>query len=134
MSRVYAKTGIEFDSERRFFACVLKTNRQLPDSILPPRRMSFKDIHDGALKESLGIVYADVDVLRGMSLRTLFETAWTIAPTSFLGSTFGIANNDKDDRAKEERSEGGGGISCTTQHHDNQKNATWARHLFCSFL
>jgi hypothetical protein len=31
--------------------------------------------------------------------------AWTITPTSFLGSTFGIANNDntKDDRAKEER-------------------------------
>jgi hypothetical protein len=29
--------------------------------------------------------------------------AWTIAPTSFLGSTFGIANNDNDDRAKEER-------------------------------
>ncbi len=37
------------------------------------------------------------------SLRTLFDTAWTIAPTSFLGSTFGIANNDKDDQAKEER-------------------------------
>jgi hypothetical protein len=37
------------------------------------------------------------------SLRTLFETAWTIVPTSFLGSAFGIANNDKDDRAKEER-------------------------------
>jgi len=35
-------------------------------------------------------------------LRTLCERAWTIAPTSFLGSTFGIANNDKDDRAKEE--------------------------------
>ena len=42
-------------------------------------------------------------------LRTLFETVWTIAPTLFLGSTFGIANNDKYDRAKEERSEGGGG-------------------------
>jgi len=41
-------------------------NRQLPDGILPPRRASVKDIHDGALKESLGIVYAAVDVLRGM--------------------------------------------------------------------
>ena len=28
--------------------------------------MPFKDIHDGALKESLGIVYVAVDVLRGM--------------------------------------------------------------------
>jgi hypothetical protein len=34
---------------------------------------------------------------------SLFETAWTIEPTSFLGSTFGTANNDKDDRAKDER-------------------------------
>jgi hypothetical protein len=33
-------------------------------------------------------------------LRTLFEMVLTISPTSFLGSTFGIANNDKDDRAK----------------------------------
>jgi hypothetical protein len=36
-------------------------------------------------------------------LRTLFETAWTFAPTLFLGSTYGIANNDKDNQAKEER-------------------------------
>jgi hypothetical protein len=50
------------------------------------------------------------------SLRTLFVTAWTIAPTSFLGSTFGIANNDKDDRAKEERSEGGLGKMSITHH------------------
>jgi len=34
---------------------------------------------------------------------TLFKTAWTIAPTSFPGSTFGISNNDRDDWAKEER-------------------------------
>ncbi len=36
----------------------------------------------------------------------MFETAWTIAPTLFLGSTFGIAKNDntdtEDDWAKEE--------------------------------
>jgi len=41
------------------------------------------------------------------SLRTLFETAWTIAPTSFLGSTFGIANNDN--TSFEKKREGGGG-------------------------
>ena len=43
------------------------------------------------------------------SLRTLFEMAWTIAPTSFLGSTFGIANNDntEDHWAKEERGDWG---------------------------
>jgi hypothetical protein len=41
-------------------------------------------------------------------LRTLFETAWTIAPTLFLRSTFGIANNDNtEDDQKEEQ--GGGG-------------------------
>ena len=28
--------------------------------------MPFKDIHDGALKKSLGIVYVAVDVLRGV--------------------------------------------------------------------
>jgi hypothetical protein len=35
----------------------------------------------------------------------LFETAWTITPTLFLKSTFGIAdkNNAKDNREKEER-------------------------------
>jgi hypothetical protein len=62
----------------------------------------------------LGIVYVAVDVLSAWSLRTLFETVWTIAPTSFLGSTFGIANNDitEDDR-KEERG-GDAGIWSTT--------------------
>jgi len=82
---------------------ILKSNRQLPDGILPPRHASIKDIHDDALKEHLGIVYVAVDVHRGMVAWTLFERAWTITPTSFLGSTFSIANNDKDDRAKEER-------------------------------
>jgi hypothetical protein len=35
----------------------------------------------------------------------LFEMVWTIMPSLFLGSTFGIANNDntKDYRAEEER-------------------------------
>ena len=48
------------------------------------------------------------------SLRTLFETAWTIALTSFLGSIFGIANNDNtEDDGKEERG-GDAGISSTT--------------------
>jgi hypothetical protein len=37
--------------------------------------------------------------------------AWTITPTLFLESTFGIANNDNamDNRAKEEREEVGNG-------------------------
>ena len=41
---------------------------------------------------------------------TLFETAWTIAPTSFLGSTFGIANNDKKKR-------GGRGLVGEDEHN-----------------
>ncbi len=45
------------------------------------------------------------------SLRTLFETAWTIAPTSFLGSTFGIANNDNTENDRKEEIGGDGGIS-----------------------
>ncbi len=45
---------------------ISKSNHQLPDGILPPRRASVKDIQDGALKEHLGIVYGAVDVLRGM--------------------------------------------------------------------
>jgi hypothetical protein len=44
----------------------LEVDRQLPDGILPPRRAPIKDIHDGALKECLGIVYIAVDVLPGM--------------------------------------------------------------------
>jgi len=46
-------------------------------------------------------------------LRALLEMAWTIAPNSFLRLTFGIANNDKDDRAKEERRGWLGKISTT---------------------
>ena len=41
-------------------------NCQLPDGILPPWCAFVKDIHDGALKESLGIVYVAIDVLCGM--------------------------------------------------------------------
>ena len=42
----------------------MKSNRQLPDGILPPRRAPAKDIYDGALKERLGIVYIAVDDVR----------------------------------------------------------------------
>ena len=55
-----------FDSRHRIFGGHLEVGRQLADGILPPRRASVKDIHDGALKEHLGIVYIAVDVLRGM--------------------------------------------------------------------
>ena len=48
---------------------ISKLNHKLPDGILPPCRASIKDIHDGALKEHLGIVYVAVDVLRGMVAR-----------------------------------------------------------------
>ncbi len=57
---------LKFDSKRRFFGGHLEVHRQLPDGILPPGRASVKDIHDGALKERLGIVYIAVDVLRGV--------------------------------------------------------------------
>jgi len=42
------------------------SERKLPDGILPPWREPIKDIHDGALKECLGIFYIIVDVLRSM--------------------------------------------------------------------
>ena len=48
---------------------ILKSNRQLLDGILPPRHASVKEIHDGTLKDYLGIVYVAVDVLRGMVTR-----------------------------------------------------------------
>ena len=50
------------------------------------------------------------------SLRTLFETAWIIAPSSFLGSTFGIANNDntEDDQKEEKGGAGWGDIEHDT--------------------
>ena len=57
---------LKFDSKRRFFGGHLKVHLQLPDGILPPGRAPIKDIHDGALKESLGIVYVAVDVLCGI--------------------------------------------------------------------
>jgi hypothetical protein len=51
------------------------------------------------------------------SLRTLLETVWTIAPTSFLGSTFGIANNDDTvDARKEESRSGVGGYRAQHRH------------------
>ena len=56
---------LQFDSERRFFGGHLEVE-PLPDGILPTRRASVKDIHDGAQMESLSIVYVAVDVLRGM--------------------------------------------------------------------
>jgi hypothetical protein len=69
------------------------------------------------------------------SLRTLFETAWRIAPTSFLRLTFGIANNDntENDGAKEEGGWVDGPRSSTT-NHDNQQKATWVRRIFWLFL
>ncbi len=44
-----------------------------------------------------------------------------------------LANNDNTEynRAKAERGWGDRGLSTT---HDNQQKATWARHLFWSFL
>ena len=101
----------------------LEVDRQLPDSILPPQRAPVKDIYDGALKERLDIVYVAVDVLRGM--------VTTIAPTLFLGSTFGIANNEN--TSSERKREGGGAMS-TTHVNQQKANANGARHLFDSFL
>jgi len=54
------------------------------------------------------------------------------APTSFLGSTFGIANNDNTSFKKKREGGGGGEVMSTT--HDNQQKANGARHLFGSFL
>jgi len=53
------------------------------------------------------------------SLKTLFEMAWTIAPTSFLGSTFGITNNDNTkDARKEESRRGWGDIEHNTRQSE----------------
>jgi hypothetical protein len=48
--------------------------------------------------------------------RTIFEMAWTITPTLFLGLTFGFANNvnTKAERANEEWERVGDGVQ--TQH------------------
>jgi hypothetical protein len=54
---------LKFDSERRFFGGHLKVGCQLPDGIILPQCTPAKDIHDGALKECLGIVYIAVFVL-----------------------------------------------------------------------
>jgi hypothetical protein len=67
------------------------------------------------------------------SLRTPFEMAWTIAPTSLLGSTFGITKNDKDNQAKEERRRGGGILSA--QHNMTIRKTLLGRAIFfASFL
>jgi hypothetical protein len=49
--------------------------------------------------------------------KTLIKMAWTIMPTSFLGSTFEIAYNDntKDKQAKEKK-EGVGNDGNQAQH------------------
>ena len=57
---------LTFYSKRRIFGGHLEVDHQLPDGILPPRRVPIKDICDGALKECLGLVYVAVDVLCGM--------------------------------------------------------------------
>jgi hypothetical protein len=64
-------------------------------------------------------------------LRTLFKTAWRIAPTSFLGSTFGIANNTSQGRSGKRREEGVGEDEHNT--HDNQQKENWARHFYAHF-
>ncbi len=56
----------QFDSEHGFVRGHLEFDRQLPDGILPPWHASVKDIHGGALKERLGIVYIALYVLCGM--------------------------------------------------------------------
>ena len=45
---------------------ILKLTVNFQTAFFPPRCASLKDIHDGALKERLGIVYVAVDVIRGM--------------------------------------------------------------------
>ena len=57
---------LKFDSKRRFFGGHLEVDHQLPNGILPPRRAPVKNIHNGALKECLGLFYVAIDVLRGM--------------------------------------------------------------------
>jgi hypothetical protein len=71
----------------------------------------------------------DLDLFFAVWLpRTIFETAWTITTTSFLGSTFGIANkcNTKDNKAKEEIEDEQWRLSTT---HALTQNATWTRNI-----
>ncbi len=58
--------SLKLDTERRIFGGHLEVDRQFPDGILPPRCVPIKDIHNGALKECLVIVYVAVDVLHSM--------------------------------------------------------------------
>jgi hypothetical protein len=66
----------------------LEVDRQLPDGILPPWHASIEESHDSAQQKVLRVVHIAKDVLAVWSLRTLFATAWTIAPTLSLGSFF----------------------------------------------
>ncbi len=101
---------LQFDSERRIFGGHLEVNRQLPDGILPPQRAPIKDIHDGALKECLGIVYIAVDVLCSMvsqnSVRDGVDDRAHLIPQVNLD----IANNDDTEDAQKEESRGAGGV------------------------
>jgi len=44
----------------------LEVDRQLPDGILPPRRVSIEETHDGALQKMFGIIHIAEDVLSSM--------------------------------------------------------------------
>ena len=66
---------LHLDLGARIVGGHLEVDRQLPDSILPSRRASVEDMHDGALQKILGIVHVAEDVLRGWSLRTLLVHA-----------------------------------------------------------
>ena len=57
---------LQFDSERRFFGGHLEVKPSTSRQHSSPRHASIKDIHNGALKECIGIVHIAVDVLRSM--------------------------------------------------------------------
>ncbi len=52
----------------------LEVERQLPDGILPPRRASTEETHDGSPKKVLGIVDIAKDVLRSMVAKDWFSS------------------------------------------------------------
>ncbi len=114
----------------------LEVDHQLTDGIFPPRRASIKETQDGFLQKVLGIVELTLPKMffAVWLLRALFATAWTIAPTSFLGS-FYVGINCKTmtmDKEDKKRGEGGSRFDRRGRDHNSCDNYPWARHFLCS--
>ena len=112
----------------------LEVDRQLPEGILPPRRASIKDIHDGALQKMLGIGDIPEDVLRGMVAKSsvcdgLDNRAHLVPWVLLRWHRLQTMTMRKEDKI---RGEGGRFDRQRGRDHISCDNFTWARHISCS--